>query len=74
MSGKKDKKVCLSCYWAYPDDYTHVGMKLIRRLDLIWDGDETEKYERLKKDALSNDSTLPSFVKQIILKHLDNKP
>jgi hypothetical protein len=32
----KDKSICLSCYWAYPENYTHVAMRPIRRIDLIW--------------------------------------
>ena len=47
----KKREICLSCYWAYPEDYTHVVMQQVRRADLIWRGKEVKKYERIKKDA-----------------------
>ncbi len=62
----KKKEICLSCYWAYPEDYSHVAMQQVRRADLIWKGKETEKYERLKRDAKKSGQTIPEFVKQII--------
>jgi len=68
---KKDKKVCLSCYWAYPEDYSHVAMRQIRRLDMVWEGDEVASYERLKEDAASYGSSLPEFVKEIIRRQLE---
>lgn len=34
----KKKEICISCYWAYPENYTHAAMKEIRRIDLIWYG------------------------------------
>jgi len=68
---KKDKKICLSCYWAYPEDYSHVAMRKIRRLDLIWEGEDVMEYDRLKEDAASYGSSLPDFVKEIIRRQLE---
>lgn len=64
----KNKEVCLSCYWACPEDYRHVAMRQVRRADLIWQGKEVEQYERLKNDAKESGRTIPAFVKQIIEK------
>lgn len=47
----KDREVCLSCYWAFPENHTHVGMRQLRRVDLIWQGAEVGHYDRLKSDA-----------------------
>ena len=44
----KDKSICLSCYWAYPENYTHIAMCQVRRIDLLWEGDDIEIYERLR--------------------------
>jgi len=30
----KKKEICLSCYWAHPEDYAHVAMRQVRRVDL----------------------------------------
>lgn len=67
----KDKEICLSCYWAYPEDYAHVAMRQIRRLDLIWEGDDVEEYNRLREDAATYGASLPEFVKEIIRRQLE---
>ncbi len=64
----KKKEICLSCYWAYPEEYLHVAMQQVCRADLIWRGKEIEQYERLKRDAKESGQTIPEFVKQIIEK------
>ncbi len=69
----KKKKICLSCYWAYPEDYSHVAMRQIRRLDLIWQDKEVEKYEKLKSDATMSGQTIPEFVKKLIEKAIARK-
>jgi len=71
-TAKKDKKICLSCYWAYPEDYSHVAMRQIRRLDMIWEGDDVTAFDRLKEDAAAYGASLPEFVKEIIRKQLEN--
>ncbi len=69
----KDKKICLSCYWAYPEDYSHVAMRQVRRLDLIWQDKEVGKYEKLKSDAKQSGQTMPEFVKELIEKAIERK-
>lgn len=66
----KKKEICLSCYWAYPEDYAHVAMRQVRRVDLIWQNKEVEQYERLKSDAKISGQTIPEFIKEIIEKAL----
>lgn len=69
----KDKKICLSCYWAYPEDYSHVAMRQVRRLDLIWQDKEVGKYEKLKSDAKQSGQAMPEFVKELIEKAIERK-
>ena len=66
----RKREICLCCYWAYPQKYSHVGMQQVRRADLIWQGKEIEQYERLKSDAKESGHTIPEFVKQLIKKAL----
>ncbi len=47
----KDKSICLSCYWAYPESYNHIAMQQVRRIDLLWQGNDVEIYDRLKQQA-----------------------
>ena len=56
---------CRSCYWAYPDDYTHVAMRELRRLDIVWEHDEVHEYDRLQAEAGGRDE-LPEFVKEVL--------
>lgn len=62
----KDKSICLSCYWAYPNNYLHIAMRQVRRIDLLWEGDEVSVYEALRQRAMSLDKSIPEFVKEII--------
>lgn len=62
----KDQFICLSCYWAYPENYTHIAMRQVRRIDLLWEGSDVEIYERLKQEAVSLEKEIPEFVKEII--------
>jgi hypothetical protein len=62
----KDKSICLSCYWAYPESYEHIAMRQIRRIDLLWESEGIEIYERLKQKAVSLEKELPELVKEII--------
>jgi hypothetical protein len=62
----KDKTICLSCYWAYPENYSHIATQQIRRLDLVWQGDEINAYEKLKTEAHAQGKSIPIFVKEVI--------
>ena len=66
----KDKNVCLSCYWAYPEKYDHVAMRQIRRIDLVWQGEEVAQYDKLKADARKSGLDIPQFVKEVLAKVL----
>ena len=62
----KDKSICLSCYWAYPENYLHIAMRQVRRIDIIWQGEDVEIYERLKQQAARLDKEIPELSKEII--------
>ncbi len=72
-SNTRDRTICLTCYWAYPENYSHIAMRQIRRLDLIWQGEEVETYEKLKAEAASLDKEIPLFVKEILDKEMRRK-
>jgi hypothetical protein len=68
---RKDKVICQSCYWAYPEEYTHIAMRPIRRLDILWQGEEVVQFDALKHQAEQADETLPNFVKAVLRKAFD---
>lgn len=66
----KRPEICRTCYWAYPDDYTHIAMRQIRRADIVWTGPEVEDYEKLKRKTISLQKNIPGYVKEILAQHL----
>lgn len=66
----KKPEICRSCYWAFPDGYTHVAMRQARRADILWTAHEIEDYERLKKRTIQLQKNIPSYVKEVISRHL----
>ena len=63
-------EICRRCYWAYPDDYSHVAMREARRADILWTGAEVESYDKLKRRTLELQKNIPDYVKEIIEIHL----
>lgn len=69
------KKVnnCHSCYWAFPDSYQHIAMRTIRRVDILWDGEEISEYDRLIEEAARVHEEAPEYVKNVLRNHFKNK-
>jgi hypothetical protein len=68
----KDMEICRVCYWASPDHYAHVALRVVRRLDIIWTESEIALYERLKTQAAIAHEPLPEYVKAILATHVSN--
>ena len=66
-------EVCQSCYWATPENYVHVALRLIRRLDVVWSGDEVTEYEHLVEMSKHARKKLPDFVKDALRGVIDEK-
>jgi hypothetical protein len=71
--GLQKREICLSCYWAYPESHSHVAMRQLRRVDLIWQGSETEQFDRLKADAAKEGMEIPDFVKRVLQHSVEGK-
>ena len=69
----KDKKICASCYWAFPQDHSHVAMQDVRRLDVSWSGEDVKDYDRLKDRAIELQKDAPTYVKEILKEFVDNE-
>ncbi len=69
----KDRTICLTCYWAYPENYSHIATRQIRRLDLVWQGKEIDIYEKLKAEAYSLEKEIPLLVKEILEREMRRK-
>jgi hypothetical protein len=67
---EKNAELCESCYWARPEEYKHVALRPVRRLEVVWTEHEVETYERLKERAQRMHQAMPDYVKLVIRKHL----
>jgi hypothetical protein len=45
-------------------------MRQVRRVDLLWEGNDIEIYEILKQRAIALEKEIPEFVKEIIEREL----
>ncbi|MHC4475503.1 MAG: HNH endonuclease [Planctomycetota bacterium] len=73
---KKDHiiNVCQTCYWARPESYAHIALRLIRRLDITWAGHEVPEYDRLVKLSKHARKELPEFVKDVLRDKMADEP
>lgn len=46
----KDVKMCRTCYWAYPDNYTHVAGKPERIVEVKLDKEDVALYDKIVKE------------------------
>src|SRR5208283_925394 len=44
-----DASTCRTCYWGSPQSYSHIALRQIRRLDLVWTEAEVSTFERIKR-------------------------
>ena len=71
---EKALDICGTCYWANPGTYTHVALRLIRRLDITWSGAEVLEYERLVALSKQDQKELPEFVKSVLHNQFGDTP
>jgi hypothetical protein len=50
-------KTCQECYWANPEEHTHVAMQPLRRTDIVWQDKECAAFDnfraKCKRDGVS---------------------
>ena len=66
-------EVCKACYWANPENYAHIALRLIRRLDVTWSDDEVSQYDHLVQLSKHARKNAPEFVKDVLRQALDEK-
>ena len=68
---QRSAELCNSCYWGNPESYSHIATVDVRRLDILWSGEETAQYESLRDSARQFNQTVQDYVKAIISRYLD---
>lgn len=66
----RDAAICGSCFWAFPENYSHIAGVQGRRVDIEWRGAEVETFERLRDKAEKADTTIASIIKKLLEKAL----
>ena len=61
---EKNEAVCVECYWAFPENYTHVATREERRVELVWGGAELTRYEELQALAEQRGTTIAKLIKE----------
>ena len=62
---EQSEAVCRTCFWAFPENYTHVAGEQIRRIDVEWRGSEVDSFERLRARAEREDTTVAALLKKL---------
>lgn len=65
---RKSPDFCVSCFWAYPEEYSHVAGKEQRQIVITFTGDEIEDYNKLI--SLVGIDKAEETIKEIILRFL----
>jgi hypothetical protein len=67
----RQPQICKTCYWAVPEDYTHIALKDYRRLEIVWLGDqEVADHTKLKSLAAKNAVALPLYAKAALSEYV----
>jgi len=62
----KNKTTCSFCYWASPDYYEHIATSPIRRLEIVWQGNEVKAYDIIKKKADEWKLSVQDYIKRTV--------
>ncbi len=69
----KDIEICLKCFWGRPENYDHIALQKIRRLEVTWQGEEVAFFDALKLEAEKGEIDLPDYIKILLAKYLKSK-
>ncbi len=69
----KDPSICRGCFWAFPENYSHIAMRQERRLDIVWSGSEVASFEALAEQAGKRRLSPQELVKQAITAFLGRR-
>lgn len=63
---ERDPSVCVTCMWGSPKNYEHIATQPRRQVVLTWDGEETDGYERLRRDAAGVGEDLATYIRRLL--------
>ena len=66
LQNDRDEAMCRSCFWAFPENYTHIAGERVRRVEIEWRGSEVEVFERIRDHAEKENITVAVFIKKLL--------
>lgn len=66
---KKDANMCRCCYYAHPENYSHIAGEEERKLDVIFKSEDMYIYEQLKDMAYKENISLQDAFKKFFNKN-----
>lgn len=63
---EKDVHLCETCYYAFPESYSHIAGDEERRMDLVFRGEDIRIYDDLEDMAKANNLPTQDFAKRIL--------
>lgn len=65
---KKDVTFCMNCFWAYPENYSHIAGNIERRITITFTGNEIEDYHKLI--SLVGEEDAQNTIKRLINEYI----
>ncbi|MGV0950351.1 MAG: helix-turn-helix domain-containing protein [Azonexus sp.] len=62
----KDVLICNGCFWAFPENYSHVALRQERRLYLAWSGPDVATFDAMMRVAEKREMSAQDIVKMAI--------
>ncbi|WP_050515621.1 hypothetical protein [Dickeya undicola] len=67
-----DIRHCKNCYWASPDNYTHVAMRSQRNINITWEREEVKDFDKLNEDSMKTGYSPQEIIKALIHRYYNN--
>ncbi|MBT9548984.1 MAG: HNH nuclease [Candidatus Sericytochromatia bacterium] len=68
---EKTIQSCEGCFWASPENYEHIALEQIRRVDLVFNKNEISIYDKIDKSAKENNIQISQEIKNILKEKMD---
>lgn len=66
----KNKSVCGTCYWAYPENHTHIATEEVRSVMVTWKGDDAKAFDAIQKESNRVGEPIQNYIKNAVLKNI----
>lgn len=62
--GPKNAECCSRCYWASPENFSHIATQPTRQIDIGFQNEEIQLFDQLKKESEKAGISIQDFIKQ----------